>query len=380
MRVAGRFTATGGKPPAQLYRTPQAWLRIIDGFAAEQSGSRDAFVTEVLEDALYGSQETSRVSDMVWLNELHALIDAMTDRLSREVDLRSIADYVAGSGLYLENEAIVVGEWPADLMGQSENEVLHADVLGLVPHVLGLNYTPVVDVDLPVSDETRELVSDTSDILPDAVDRAASIALKAGTRIGAALAVHAETKQPTFALIECQVAHLSLKDETGRIFVTRETSVDLEPFLTTKHEWSFGTPDSSEVGSLPSNWLPNSVRFQFPGSTGFERLARSLVVKPWIWTDFEEIYVWRGDSDEADDYPVTSPIHTVAAAIESNLLYADIPELGGGAEARLDWRLLTEMRRVEAIVTRFRLSHETRRRSRRDALMTEWGAEGESDT
>lgn len=372
VRVASRFTAVDGKPPAQLYRTPEAWLSVIDGFAAQQSMPRPTFVAEMLKFGLTGDDDTARSSDVMWLDELHKLVDAMTERLALGVDLGRTEEYIAGSGLYLEEGVVVVGQWPGSLAGYSEADVSHAFVLGLVPHVLGLNYTPIVDISLPDTEDTKALFVSSSGFRQDAVDRSTGYYLKAGTRIGAAMAIHASTKLLTFALIECQVAHMSLADEEGQILETRETSVDLQGYITDDRKDDIGTAPGSAAWALPDTWLQNSVRFNFPGSVGFERLARSLVVKPLIYNDFDENYVWRADPDEWEDFPVSSPVHTVAAAIESNLLYADVAKRGGGLECRLDQRLLGEMQRVERVVTEFRLSRNARRLDHRDVLLAGW--------
>lgn len=371
IRVVQRFTASNGVPPKQLYRTPEAWLSIIEGFATETSQRPETLLVQTLEDALYGRKDSNDGSAASWLEELLTLAEAMTTRLSNEVDLRPVADYVAGSGLYVEDGEIRVGEWPEDAVGHIEDQPFHAHVLGLVPHVLGLNYIPVARAQMAVSTDAAAEILSFSTVAKDVLAKASSITVTAGIRTVAAITVHADTGLPSFALAECHASHVCLTDDMDHEVATIETWADVRPFAAATTRWLTEVHDASEVAPLPENWMPNSVRFHFPGSSGFERVAKSCIVRPWIWTDIDEAQFWCAGFDEIDEYPVGAPIHTVAAAIESNLLYADA---AGRGEDRLDRLLLREMRRISDAVEKFRASHDVRRRSHRQALMSEWSA------
>lgn len=381
VRMKGRFTARGGVPPVQIYQTPEAWLRVINGLSTVLGRDPDSEVISALEDALSHARSAPQDRPPGWLDELLALVGPMIERLSAEVDLVEIADYIARYGLMLSDDEVSVSEWPFDHVGHSQDELYVSDFIALVPHVFGINYVPVTSQSHAMADFREELAIDIPELRwtdPTILTETTQFTFSEGIRTGAAVVVHAQSRQLEFALVETHHADVTITDARGKVIATIKTGVDLHELIgggevqeMDRAAW-IGTPESYNVFRKPEGWVANSARFHFPGSAGFERLASSLIVRPSIWSDPAEYDFWAPGPEDAENCPVTSPRHTVAGAIEGNLLYADAQ---GKRQYRLDRLLLAEIRRVSTVVHRFRTAHETRRLANREALLAQWNAE-----
>ena len=346
VRMKGRFTARDGVPPTQIYQTPEAWLRVINGFATVLGRDPDSEIVSALEDAL--SDEASAATQgrpAGWLDELFALVGPMVDRLRGEADLVELADYVARSVLILGDDGVSVSEWPFDQVGHSQDELYLPHFIGLVPHAFGLNYVPVTSRGFAMADFRDTLFSDITELAlvdPAILASTTDFTFNEGIRTGIALVVHADSRQLEAALVEWHHADVALVNADGKVIATRETGADLhelvggEVLKVDRAGW-IGTPDSFGAFRKPGGWVANTVRFHFPGSKGFEQLASSLIVRPWIWSDPAEHDFWALGPEDADACPVISARHSVAGAIEGNLLYADAH---GQPQHRLDRLLL----------------------------------------
>ena len=372
VRMKQRFTARQGVPPANIYRTPSAWIRVIEGLATELGQSPDAVLSEALEAAFAPISGATGKDRGTWLDELSVLLASLTENLRAEENLEEIGDYIARSGLMLRGQNVIVGEWPSSDIGFVSGEAYNPDTLGLVPHVLGLNY-------FPFSDQTWDVPSDEDCVLREfpeidtisdhTLSAARAARLSEGTRTGMALALNAKTGLAEIALIEWQHADVSLQDGDGVVLASFHTDADVSDLRVIPSHNGLSSDHAAEAFKRPVSWLPNSVRFYFPDSAGFARLAASLIVRPWIWTDPAEHDFWCPDPTDAEDAPVVAPRHSVAAAIEGNLLYAAGT---GKIDLRLDRQMTSEIKRVVSAVEGFRSTHEVKRRASRELLLTEW--------
>lgn len=379
VRMKSRFTARGGEAPAQIYQTPEAWLRVIVGFASVLDQDPEGAIVSALEDALSHARPMVPAGPAHWLEEFQALVGHMIERLRSEDDLMEIADYVARSGLMLIDGEVSVTEWPFDHIGYSADELYNTSIIGLVPHVLGVNYVPVTSVSHAMDDFRDELVSDIPELgYLDSAKLAAStgFSFNEGIRTGVAAVVYAHSREMELAILEWHHADVTLTGADG-VIATIETDANLHELAggdvppEDRSGW-IGTPASFDAFRRPEAWVANTVRFHFPGSAGFERLASSLLVRPWNYVDPAGHYLWTPAPEDAESCPVASPRHSVAAAIEGNLLYADVE---GRPDHRLDRLLLAEIRRVSTIVQRFRTENEARRLASREVLLAQWNAE-----
>lgn len=377
VRMKGRFSARNGVPPKLIYRSPEAWLRVIAGLATALGQDPPSVVSATLGEALEADRIAAQgMQRNGWLDEFITLMAPMVDRLSTEIDLLSLEDYIARSGLYVENDEIWVSEWPQGEVGFDPREVYRPHTVGLVPHASGISYQPIADApfDTAGDDLGRRLdeIAPSHGINRDDLERVTAAQIVEGTRIAAAITVRADDGRPDFAFLEWQVARIDLRDDGGAIVAAIPVDVDLDPprsFNARPGDWSEATDETAY--QRPAHWLPNSLRFHFPGTAGFERVASSLIVAPWCYSDPDEFWLWRPHLSDSyqSECPVASPVHTVAAAIEANLLYADVM---GKPDERLDRKLLKEIHRVAAAVETFRSDTKAHRETARAALLAEW--------
>jgi len=297
----------------------------------------------------------------------------MGERLNQDADLVNLTDSVARTGLFMEDGKIFVGERPMNTSGFVDGDRYNPLVLGLVPHVWGLNFRPVgeIDFDLPTSDEEWERRFPEFMLLePKLKAQAAGIATFAGVRTGASYTIDEARREPAFALLEWHHAEISLVDHSGEVIASAPTTAEFaDAREDIDHIYAPGIDHRSDAVGKPSNWMPGSLRFHFVGSPGFGRMAQSLIVRPWIFTDKIEDSFWAPDPTEADETPVTAPRHTVAAAIEGNLLYADA---AGVKSLRLDELLAQQIKKFDHDVRAFRFAKDATRTSQREALLAEW--------
>lgn len=372
VRMKGRFTARDGIPPSQIYRTPDAWIRVISGLAKELDENVDIALIKALEIAFATSDEGA-AEHMHWLDELAILTSRMAEQLNNKGDLVNLTDYAARSGLMIEDGEIVVGEWPWNISGFIDGEIYDPDVLGFVPQVWGINYRPVWETQLDPPSSDSEWHVQFPEF--DAVDRqvkakAAAIAAFAGVRTGATFTIDDTKAECGFAFIEWHHSEISLIDESGEVIKCVPTQAEFEDM---REEYSGthlpGTEGRLQAIGKPSNWIPCSLRFHFVGSPGFARIAQSLIVEPWIYVDRLEGDFWAPLPQDTVDTPVTAPRHTVAAAIEGNLLYGDASERG---DLRLDRLLARKIEQISSKIEGFRFANEAKRTIRREALFAEW--------
>lgn len=372
VRMKGRFTACNGTPPRQIYRTPDAWIRVISGFAEEMGENIDLAHIKALEVAL-ASRDEATSAPVHWLDEVSSLVVQMGERLKNEADMVSLTDYVSRSGLFRENEQISVGEWPMSTSGFIDGDLYNPIVLGLVPHVFGINFRPVgeFEFDVPASEaEWDQHFPEFMLLEPRLKAQAAGIMTFAGVRTGACYAIDAARGEPAFALLEWHHAEISLVDHSGEVIASAPTSAEFaDAREDMAHMYGPGTDNRSDAVGKPSNWMPGSLRFHFVGSPGFGRMVQSLIVRPWVFTDKIEDSFWAPDPTEADETPVTAPRHTVAAAIEGNLLYADA---AGVKALRLDELLAQQIINIDREVRDFRFARDATRATQREALIAEW--------
>lgn len=369
--IKGRFSAREGVPPNDIYRTPAAWLRVLKGLAVELDRDPRQTVLAVLEESLVDTQSGSMLGPEAWLSEFSGLMGAMRDAIVARSDLASLVGFAALNGLFFEGGEPVVSEWPyePDFVPGGLYSPL---ILGVTPHVLGLNYEPIAVLELDPSDSYQhaqlfDLWNPIGEFEQGLVASARGAGLYEGVRTGLAFAVRSDTGEPDIALLEWHLSGVILTDAgtEGSRFIPAEF-VDGALPTHPKHAGYEGEPDRLR----PANWVPNSVRLHFRGTAGFELLARASVIEPWAWTDPQEVEtVWSPDKQDFTECPLLSPRHTVAAVVEGNLLYADQE---GTPKQRLD-RLLTQaVADLAERISAWRAAGELHRKQRLQSLLSDW--------
>ena len=376
VRQKGRYCAKDGTPPGTLCKTPGNWIRVLRGFAVELGRDEHALLSEILEDCMAAPRPVTGFGQDAWLADLDDLLEPMVERLASEANLPAILDDIARSGLWLEDGKIVVSEWPRD-PGIEPAGLYNPEIVGLIPHVWGLNYSPITApsfdmAEVPDGTPLWEMLK-ANGFAPADLENVATIDAVEATRTGIAFAVRSDTGEPELAFMEWQIAFLLLKGADGSV-LSRHLANSGYPLPATMSGsvMAMTEPTDEDFRTRPVHWNPNSLRLHFRGTSGFDRMAASLIVKPWIWSDPDELdFLYATDPDELALYPLACPPHTVAGAIESNLRYAD--ELGHPGQ-RLDRLLASEIHRVRDLVTQYRQAGEPRRQATREALLADWKA------
>lgn len=366
MSMKSRFSAKGGVPPKQLYSTPIAWLEILKGFARELGRNDQVLTAAALERAFNVSDAAVTVAPGDYA-EVFVLLDALKEQLVKSVDLIPINEYVTRSGLYLHDGAIQISEWPWEDAGLIDGMIYGESALDFLPRVFGLNAVTVAEVDLARSELDDAEYSFLAHLQPE-VPADGSLELREARLVGLALVIDASSGQPDLALLEWDRAVATIKDVRGDVML----SVSVRSPVGRPAELGEGFTGLGDGRRSPEDWHPAGVRAYLKGAAGFNRLLRSTLVRPWIWTDLNS-EVWRPTPDEDfDTYPVSAPAHTVAAFIEGNLLYADA---AARPDERIDRRLMASASEIEALLKSYREQGEVIRRPHRDALLSEWGIE-----
>lgn len=381
VRTKGRFSARNGIAPSVLCKTPATWIRVLNGFAAVMRTSQSQMLISALGDAMGQSRQDLGFGQDIWLAELDGLLGPMCARLEQIADLPAITDYIARSGFYPADGKLAVSEWPSEPWIEPDG-LYNPNALDLIPHVLGLNYEPVAEVEL----DLREATSDApiwnllaSLHLPAAeLEEAVSVELWEGTRIALAFAVRSDTGRPDLAIVEWQIALARLTDRAGIVSSLKAAGGILPlPAQFNTVPGASWEPSEQEARQRPFDWTPNSLRFHFRGTDGFDRIAVSLIVAPWVYGDPDghDSLMPPGLGD-AEAYPVACPRHTVAGAIEANLLYAD--DMGGG-ENRIDRLLEAGIRRTQDLLSAQREPGEARRQHNKQMRLNEWQPKPEAN-
>ena len=290
-----------------------------------------------------------------WLNAFQDLMVRMTERLTSAADFASIATYLADSGLVVEDGRLELSEFQDGSIGIDEHSLYTPFVLSGMPHVLGLNFRARVEesyghiyVDLPTVLEKAEL--------DPAIARGETAVLRAGTRIGLAIALNSKGLS-TIALFEWEVLEL--------VFTPEDGSEWIEPIR-------MSYADLGIDGDYSAAPPPNSVRLHFVGSPGFDAIAAAHIVFPEIWNDNPDYQIWDpgGYIGTVEDYPTDAPGRTVGAVIERNLLYA-APD---HASHRIDTLLLRQLDILQALIDAHRCTTTAPANSAKQALLAEWDA------
>lgn len=382
VRMKGRFCAKGGVAPDKICKTPQTWLEILAGFADVLERDRSLTISNALEEAMADRRPASRFGQDAWLADFEELLESMSARLASVADLPAISDDIARSGLYLDGDKLGASEWPAET-GIEPGGLYNPGILGLIPHVLGLNYEPIADADFHLEEATSDApvweMLASNGVQTDALVDVSFVNAIEGIRTGLAFAVRADTGLPELAILEWHVASIRLLDENGLLL--RELPAGSKYPLPTTFNASPGAcwePEEGEQRNRPQYWEPNSLRFHFRepsafgGTSAFERMAASLIVRPWVYGDPDEHGPLFGPEPHlVEDYPLSCPRHTVAGAVEGNLQYSD--ELGR-PEERIDRQLVGQIHRILGLVTDFRRAGDARLQAARTALLSEWRA------
>jgi hypothetical protein len=381
-----RFHLKDGKP-GQLNKTPDSWITVLKGFAEVLGQNADRLIVEALEDA-YHNEDKRGSATFDSLEKFNELLAALCTRLNAETDFVGLSDYVARSGLYLQDDGTVcVSEWPLYTVGLQDGGDYNEQALQFVPKVYGINGTKVCEEEWHCDDagfiEPDDFGSDRQIPLPDWVPPKLADELGSGSTvtlvelrlIGICFATNAETLEADIALIEWDCAFAKHKPASGDVVdylicddisagVERDSPIAGSTILFEAYRYRY-----------PLDWHPNSIVIHFRGSNGFRRLTQSTLEAPWclIAADYHEGSIplsWNSDQAHFyEDYPVASPKHTVAAFIEGNLLYADG---AGEAKRRIDRLLLEQLRHIETQLTQFRDNGEVVRKARHDSLLAEW--------
>lgn len=366
MPMKSRFSAKGGVPPKQIYSTPGGWLNVLEGFAEQLGRNKEILIASALERAfeVNGSNSISAPGDYA---EVFVLLDALKERLVGSVDLIPLNEYVTRSGLYVRDGIIEVSEWPWDEAGLIDGMIYNESAMDFMPRVFGLNGVSVAEVEVSLSDlenSTCELLAELKEQIPTD----GHIHLEEARLIGMGLAVDASTGLAELALLEWDRAVATIRNsERETVAIASVMSPVGKPAAISESFTGIGDGRNS-----PSGWHPTGVRAFLKGSSGFNRLLRSTLIRPWIWSELNPELWAPTPHDEFETYPVLAPVHTVAAFIEGNLLYADD---AGKSEDRIDRRLLVSAEEIEAKLKEFRERGEETRRPRKAALLSEWGVE-----
>lgn len=366
--MKSRFSARQGVPPKPLYSTPDAWLRVLQGFAREMGRNEYSLLANALERAfdVSGSGAAGAPGDY---SEVFLLLDALKDHVLGAGDLVRINEYVSRSGLYLRDGTVQVSEWPWTEAGLIDGMIYDESAFDFVPKVFGVNAVEVASVDLLLPDldgEDFEFLADFKSSLP----ASGKLELHEARLIGLSVAINEANLQPELALLEWDRAAVTIVAANGDILGSSSVQSPVgKPALVS--ESATGLSDGY---ASPPDWHPAGIRIHFRGSDGFNRLLRSTLVRPWIWTDLNPMVWAPSPSDDQDDYPVSAPAHTAAAFIEGNLLYADIAERSGD---RIDRLLIQSVQDIESTLQKFREQGEAIRLPRRNAVLAEWASQSE---
>lgn len=361
MAMKSRFSAKSRVPPRPLFSTPDGWLVVLRGFAREMGRNEHALLAVALERAFQVSDSGSAVA-LGDYAETFVLLDAMKNRVSESINLVAINDYVRRSGLYLERETVEVAEWPSDDAGYIDGMIYNASAFAFVPRVFGLNALTVAEIELEPADLENEEFAFLRPFEPDL--RYETIHLLEARLVGIAIAVNASSDQAEIALLEWDNATAIFNDCDGTVL----HSVDVITPQGNAPEAEVKTAGLGIGLYSPEDWHPSGIRIHFKGSDGFNRLLQSTLVRPWIYSELNPEF-WHPTPEDHITFPVSTPVHTVAACIEGNILYADV---AGRSDQRLDRLLLSSARQIEALLTRYREQGEVIRRPRRDAILSEW--------
>ena len=378
VRMKGRFCAKDGVAPDKICKTPQVWIDVLVGFAGVLERDRNLLVINALEEAMADRRAAPQFGQDAWLADFHSLLAPMAGWLLAQANLPEISDDIARSGLRLEDGRLVASEWPGEV-GIESGGLYNPDVLGLTPHVHGLNYEPIADAEFALAETTSDAplwaMLASNGLAADACAGFTTVQAIEGIRTGLAFAVRADSLLPELAFVEWHVAVIRLLDENG--LVAREClATSTYPLPNTFHASPgvYWEPNEGEQRQRPQHWQPNSLRFHFRGEAGFERIAASLIVRPWVYGDPDELEpIFGPEPHLTDEFPLSCPRHSVAGAVEGNLRYCD--EMGH-PEERLDRKIATQIHRVVSLVTEFRKAGDPRLETTRKVLMNEWKTDG----
>lgn len=369
--MRSRFSARQGVPPKPLYSTADAWLRVLKGFAREMGRNEYSLLANALERAfdVSGSGAAGAPGDYA---EVFLLLDALKDHVLGAGDLVRINEYVSRSGLYLRDGTVQVSEIPWAEAGLVDGMIYEESTFDLVPKVFGVNAVEVGSVDLVLPDLVSgefEFLSEMRPTLP----ADGMLELREARLIGLSIAVNEASAQPEIALLEWDRAVVTIKAAGGDILLSSRVQSPVgKPALVS--ESSTGLTDGY---ASPPDWHPTGIRIHFRGSDGFNRLLRSALIRPWIWTELNPMVWAPSPSDDQDEYPVSAPAHTAAAFIEGNLLYADVAERSG---ERIDRLLIQSVQDIESTLQKFREQGEEIRLPRRNAVLAEWASQSDKQT
>lgn len=376
VRMTGRFLAKDGKAPHKIYRTPDAWIRVIRGIAAALDRDSESLIIELLESSPLIERREFQQAELQWLDALEELLLPMTRHLISNSDLPAILEYIARNGLYLEGERLAASEWPLGDGSISSKHVYDPSCLALLPHVSGLNYRPITQNLMDCApDELRSVVGDLAPYaqVADAIwPEAVSIEVNEGIRYGIALALEEQSRTIEPALFDWHIALLRILNVESQPLATVPFYAELGwvgNFNATPGDWTEASPDNCY--KKPDDWSPNGVMFHFIGSPGFERLASELIVRPWVYSDpeAEQVFWSPAHYEVAEEFPTRCPFFTTAGAIEGNLLYA---ESQGSLESRIDFLLLRKIEWLEKLAHDYRSKGAVVEKAARKSLFEQW--------
>lgn len=440
-----RFMAVDGLPPDQLYKklykTPAAWIRLLEGFARELGADPDQLVEDALSRALHVRDRPASFARKSWLAALDELLDPMVDMLRRRVDFLEFAEFLAAQGVRVAGDAVVRTYEACVRARWMPMRSYGPEVLGAFPHVFGLGaawydgggrpYGPKEDppTEVPFSGEAkrrlvRHLVpEEASAIDPETV----FVGFSWVERTGLAFAVPAGRDEPDLAFVKWRGPWLTLFHEHGRSLGAihedqlRDLGVKLPAGVAScpPEGWE-KRHNGFSLGLEPEVWLA------FRGTPEFDDIAASPVPDPDVDPDPEPPIVIEtvelrsfeprsgstmalvGDSgepgdgadalppdcdripqpaddgDEEVDRLLACPPETFAGRIERNLLL----ELGAfdgewtdyPREERFDRLLASRLDRMVALVERWYREHEAERERLRERLLGEWRSPGATES
>ena len=352
-----RFILAENAEIGTLCQNPGNWDQVLRGLAGALGRNPDQLLLEVMRGSpLLPGQQAPGYRREQWLSSLQDLMVQMAERVTATIDYAPIATYLADSGLRVDEGRLELCETQDGSIGVDEFGLYHPFVLSGMPHVLGLNFRTRIEqsygcvaVDLPV-------VLAKAGLDNSIAKGESSAVLRAGTRTGLALALDAGGL-PAIALVEWEIFEL--------VFAQGDANEWAVPIYLSYADLEI----DGDYSSVPP---PNSIRFHFTGSPGFDAAAAAHIVFPEVWADGPHSQIWDpgGYVSTVEDYPTDAPGRTVGAVIERNLLYAS----PGHKAERLDTLLLKQLEHFQELVSTHRHATTAPISSAKLALLTEWSA------
>ena len=350
-----RFILAEDAEPGSLCLNPGNWIEILRGLAIALGRDPDRLFLDVMRGSpLMPAQHAAGYRREQWQAIFQDLMIQMVERLTASVDYGSIATYLADAGLIIDDGQLLWCETQDGSVGIDVDGLYSPAILSGMPHVLGLNFRTRVEQSYGCIEVDLQTVLMKAELDASIAKGEREASIRAGTRTGLAIALN-DKGTATIALFEWEVLELVFKEGDANEWV--------EPIY-------LSYADLDIQGDYSMVPVPNSMRFHFLGSTGFDAVAATHIVYPEVWADSRH-QVWDpGHYDAVEGYPTDAPDRTVGAVIERNLLYAS-PE---HASERIDTLLLQQLQSLQSLVDIRREGAAASVKSARLALLGEWDA------